>query len=118
MRRLADVVVDQRPLVMSETASVLAACTQMAERRAGSVLVTDTQGDLVGIFTGRDVVCNVLAAGKDAVATPLSQVMTRDPVTMSPDRSAVDALRLMWDGGFRHVPLIQGARLIGVVSRG
>jgi CBS domain-containing protein len=44
--------------------------------------------------------------------------MTNDPTTMSPDKSAIDALRLMWDGGFRHVPVVKGGRLAGVVSRG
>jgi len=103
---------------MHKTATVKAACQQMSERRAGSVLVTDEKGALVGIFTGRDAVCGVLARGKNAAKTTLSQVMTPNPVTMSPDKTAIDALRLMWDGGFRHVPLVQGERLFGVVSRG
>jgi CBS domain-containing protein len=118
MRRLSDIVCNQNPLTMHQTATVKAACQQMSQRRAGSVLVTDEDGALVGIFTGRDAVCRVLATGKDSSKTRLSQVMTTDPVTMTPDKTAIDALRLMWDGGFRHVPLVQENRLFGVVSRG
>jgi CBS domain-containing protein len=118
MRRLSDIICNQDPLIMRQTATVKAACQEMRDRRAGSVLVTDAKGALVGIFTGRDAVCSVLATGKDPAKTALSQVMTARPVTMSPDRTAVDALHLMWNGGFRHVPLVEGERVIGVVSRG
>lgn len=118
MRRLSDIICNQDPLIMRQTATVKAACQEMRDRRAGSVLVTDAKGALVGIFTGRDAVCSVLATGKDPAKTTLSQVMTARPVTMSPDRTAVDALHLMWNGGFRHVPLVEGERVIGVVSRG
>lgn len=118
MRRLSDIVCNQNPLIMRKGSTVRAACRQMSERRAGSVLVTDEDDHLVGIFTGRDAVCKVLASGKDAAKTTLGQVMTCDPVTMTPDKTAIDALRLMWDGGFRHVPLVQGEEVLGVVSRG
>jgi len=118
MRRLSDIICNQNPLIMGQMATVKAACQQMKERRAGSVLVTDEKGNLVGIFTGRDAVCNVLAAGKSASKTTLKQVMTHNPTTMKPNLTAIDALRLMWDGGFRHVPLVEGGRVHGVVSRG
>ena len=85
---------------------------------AGSVLVTGDTGRLVGIFTGRDAVCRFLAEGRDAATTHLGEVMTRKPMAMSPDQTAIDALRLMWDGGFRHIPLIRTGQIVGVVSRG
>lgn len=50
--------------------------------------------------------------------TQLADVMTRDPVSLGPDASAMDALRLMQDGGFRHVPLLREGIVVGVVSRG
>jgi CBS domain-containing protein len=118
MRNLLDVICDQNPLIMPETTTIKAACLEMHKRRAGSVLVTDEKGALVGIFTGRDAVCSVLAKGKSASKTRLSEVMTRNPVTMTPNRTALDALRLMWDGGFRHVPLVDGEKIVGCVSRG
>jgi CBS domain-containing protein len=118
VRRLSDIVCNQDPLVMPQTATVKSACRHMKDHRAGSVLVTDQHGVLVGIFTGRDAVWRVLAYGKDASKTTLGDVMTANPVTMSSEMTAIDALRLMWDGGFRHVPLVDGDRLVGVVSRG
>ena len=118
MRKLSDVILEQHPLIMDETASVKAACEKMRDSRAGSVLVAGDSGRLVGIFTGRDAVCRVLAEGRDAATTRLGEVMTRKPMAMSPDQTAIDALRLMWDGGFRHVPLIRTGQILGVVSRG
>ena len=118
MRKLSDVILEQNPLTMNETASVMAACERMRDTQAGSVLVTGDNGWLVGIFTGRDAVCRVLAQGRDAATTRLGDVMSAKPATMSPDQTAIDAMRLMWDGGFRHVPLVKNDKVLGVVSRG
>lgn len=117
MRRLSDIIWNQEPLILPHTESVKSACAQMEARKTGSVLVIDEAGRLVGIFTGRDAVRRVLAKGK-ASKTRLKEVMTRRPTTMSSKKTAIDALRLMWDGGFRHVPLIERGRIKGVVSRG
>jgi CBS domain-containing protein len=103
---------------LNETASVMDACNRMRDGKAGFVLVTGDTGGLVGIFTGRDAVCRVLAQRRDAATTRLVEVMTPNPTTMSPDQTAIEALRLMWDGGFRHVPLVKSGRIVGVVSRG
>jgi CBS domain-containing protein len=118
MRKLSDVILEQHPLVMNEKASVQEACVAMRDARAGSVLVTDDAGRLTGIFTGRDAVCRMLAEGRPAATTTLGEAMTRDPITLKPEETAIDALRLMWDGGFRHVPLVGNGRILGVVSRG
>src|SRR4029078_2308383 len=111
MRKLSDVILEQRPLTMNETASVMAACERMRDSQAGSVLVTGDTGRLVGIFTGRDAVCRVLAEGRRPAATALAEVMTRTPMTLKPEETAIDALRLMWDGGFRHVPLVRDGKI-------
>jgi CBS domain-containing protein len=118
MRKLSDVTLDQDPLVLQGSTVVIEACRQMADRRAGSVAVVDEGGRLVGIFTGRDALTRVLGCGRDATTTCLIDVMTRDPETLSPDQTAVDALRLMWDGGFRHLPMVKDGKVVGVVSRG
>lgn len=118
MRKLRDIVWDQQPVMLPPTATVAEACRAMRDRRVGSVVVTKEGGALAGIFTGRDAVCRVLAEGKDVARTRLADVMTPDPAAMSPEQSAVDALRLMWDGGFRHLPLVKAGRVVGVVSRG
>ncbi|MGZ5926647.1 MAG: CBS domain-containing protein [Rhizomicrobium sp.] len=117
VRLLSDIVCNQRPLMLKDTAPVGRACQHMRERKTGSVLVVDDAGRLVGIFTGRDAVRRVLAAGKNA-ATTLREVMTADPVTISSNKSSIEALRTMWDGGFRHLPLMDGDKILGVISRG
>jgi CBS domain-containing protein len=118
MRQLSDIVFDQTPLILPPTATVQHACQLMRDRRAGSVLVCENNGRLLGIFTGRDAVCRVLATGQSAATTQLADVMTANPATMSSEQSAIDAMRLMWDGGFRHVPLVKEGKVLGVVSRG
>lgn len=89
----------------------------MGKRKAGSVLVTDDDGKVIGIFTGRDAVRRVLAKGQSGDIL-LKHVMTKNPTTMTPDKTAIDALRLMWSGGFRHIPILDGKKIIGVISRG
>ena len=79
--------------------------------------MVDSQQRLNGIFTGRDAV-RLLAEGKDAAATLLAKAMTPKPVTVAPDSHAIDALRAMSDGGFRHVPVTDNEKIWGVVSRG
>src|SRR5215213_5273163 len=78
-RPMSEIIKRQEPLALSPTASVEHACRLMRERRVGAVLVVDDEQRLVGIFTGRDAVCRVLAEGSDAAATKVSEVMTRAP---------------------------------------
>ena len=103
---------------MPQTATVKAACQNMRDQKAGSVMVTDEDGQLTGIFTGRDAVCRVVAAGKSAARTKLVDVMTPNPVCLSPNQMAIDALRLMWNHNFRHVPVTENGKVLGVISRG
>jgi len=118
MRRLFDIIFNQQPLELPSTTSVQDACNAMSQIGIGSVLVIDESGCLNGIFTGRDAVHRVIALGKDAGDTQLVDVMTANPVTLPPDKSAIEALRLMWDGGFRHLPVVDNERVLGIVSRG
>ena len=118
MRNLSDIVSENKPFTLPPSATVREACCAMRDRRIGAVLVTGKEGQLLGIFTGRDAVARVVAAGKSATKTKLGTVMTANPVTMAPDMTALDALRLMWDGGFRHVPLVEDDCLVGLISRG
>jgi len=117
-RHMLDIVRDQKPVTLPPTATVREACKRMSERRVGAVLVTEDGDRLVGIFTGRDAICRVLAEGKSAARTHLSEVMTPTPHCMPPGRTAIEALRLMQDGGFRHIPVTESGRVVGIVSRG
>jgi CBS domain-containing protein len=118
MRKMSDLVRNQRPLALPPTATVMEAARQMRERHVGATLVTDGNIRLVGIFTGRDAVDRVLAEGKDPTATTLAEVMTRDPQTLTPQHNAVEALRLMQDVRCRHLPIVHEGELVGIVSRG
>ena len=115
-RTLAYIVKDQNPLVMLAAETVQSACRSMCERRAGSVLVVDDRQRLIGIFTGRDAV-RTLAQGKSVARTTLDKAMTPNPITVTPDQRAIDALRAMSDGGFRHVPVVEDGRIWGIVAR-
>jgi CBS domain-containing protein len=110
------IVKDQNPLILNATTPIRAACAAMCRRRAGSVLVVDDEHRLCGIFTGRDAV-RVLANTPGDAETLLSAAMTASPVTISPKARAIDALRLMSDGGFRHLPVVDDGRIWGIVSR-
>ena len=116
-RKLALIVKDQNPLTMPASETVQHACQRMWERRVGAVLVTDADQHLVGIFTGRDAV-RALAEGKSPAQTTLAATMTADPDTIGPQRTAIDALNAMNDGGYRHLPVVADGKILGVVSRG
>ncbi len=116
-REMAEIIRNQQPVMMLASASVQDACKQMGERGIGAVLVTDRNSRLLGIFTGRDAV-KTLAKARDAAKTHLRDVMTKAPHCMAPRSTAIEALRLMRDGGFRHVPVVENEVVVGIVSRG
>jgi CBS domain-containing protein len=94
--------------------TVAEAATIMGERRAGSALVMD--GDsLLGIFTERDIV-KALGQHFDAAGHAVSEWMTAEPMTVPPDTTVDEALRTMLDRGFRHLPVVEAERVVGVVS--
>jgi CBS domain-containing protein len=113
---IPDVVRDPQPVHLTASASVREAAKVMHGRNVGSVLIIE-DGRLEGIFTERDVVHRVVAAGRDPDGTLLGEVMTRDPDTVLPDTTALDALRRMHDGGYRHLPVVEKGRVVAVVSR-
>jgi CBS domain-containing protein len=116
-RPIGLIVKEQNPVTLSSRATLRQACKLMAERGVGAVLVTDGHGLLRGIFTGRDAV-RALGQGLDPAATTLHTVMTRNPRTVAPNSTAIDALRMMSDCGFRHLPVVENERILGIVSRG
>jgi len=115
MRSLRSIVAGRPPVTVSRNATVVDAARQMKQRNVGSVLVVD--GDrLVGIFTERDALFRVLAAARDPATTTLGDVMTPQPQTMHPDEPFVRALRVMHEGKFRHLPVVEFGRPLGIVS--
>lgn len=95
--------------------TVSQAARLMATKDAGAVLVVEDD-QLIGIFTERDVVFRVIAQGLDPKETCLRQVMTADPKTLGPNQCYGHALVIMQENGFRHVPVVDENRPIGIIS--
>jgi CBS domain-containing protein len=104
-------------LSLGPGASVHEAACVMTHANCGSVLVVDSSTTLLGILTERDLMTRVLAKGLDAVDTTVSQVMTRNPQCVGPEVKVADAVLIMIERGFRHLPIVaEGGRIMGVFS--
>jgi CBS domain-containing protein len=104
------------PVTVESKTSIAETVRLMQERHIGCVLVT-REGRLLGIFTERDVLCEVMGAGRNPKETAVDELMTENPETLSPDAAIAFALNKMSIGGFRHVPLVDDeGRPVGVVS--
>ena len=97
------------------TTTVKDAANLLKARRVGAVAVVE-EGKLIGIFTERDALFRVVAEGRDPQATRLADVMTRNPQSIHPDKPFPDALHIMYEGGFRHVPVVEDGRPVGIIS--
>jgi CBS domain-containing protein len=100
-----------------EDVTVLAATQLMQERRIGSVIVTRGER-IVGIFTERDIVNRVVAAGRDPRTTAVRDVMTTPVACCHPDTELEECVALMTDKRLRHLPVVKDGQLCGVVSSG
>jgi CBS domain-containing protein len=101
-------------VAVEPSASVAAAVTVMGMQRIGALLVMESER-LEGIFTERDLV-RALSYDIGAASQPVGQWMTRDPVTVGPEASIEQALEIMLAGNFRHLPVMEGERVVGMVS--
>ncbi|HEX4883886.1 MAG TPA: CBS domain-containing protein [Casimicrobiaceae bacterium] len=115
IRSLRTIAARKPPTVFPVDAPVSEVAQTLRARQVGAGMIVEG-GRLVGIFTERDALFRVLAEGRDPRSTRVGEVMTRDPQTVHPDRPFVDALRMMHDGRFRHVPIVEDGRPIGMVS--
>lgn len=101
-------------ITVEPSTSVAAAVTVMGMQRVGAVLAIEN-GRLEGIFTERDLV-RALSYDIGAASQPVSQWMTRNPITVGPDTSVEQGLEVMLTGHFRHLPVMEGESLAGIVS--
>ena len=115
-RSIRSVIGKRTPVCAAGTIKVCDAARLMKENNVGALLIVDDQGRLRGIFTERDAVFRVLAGDHDIRTMQVGQAMTRDPKTIEPDKAFGYALLMMFDGGFRHVPVVENGRPIGMVS--
>ena len=114
-RTIRTIIAEQEPVTAPATMTVNEAARLMREHRVGAIMVVQ-EGTLAGIFTERDALIRVLADGRDVQATRLADVMTRNPKTIHPDRFFAEALQMMYGGSFRHVPVVEDGRPVGMVS--
>ena len=114
-RRIRAIIGNRAPVAAASTLTVTEAAKLMQHEGVGALLVTNA-GHLAGIFTERDALFRVIAEGRDPKKTPLAEVMTANPRTIALDRPFDHALHLMYEGGFRHVPVLDDGRPVGVVS--
>jgi CBS domain-containing protein len=106
-------------VTVSPRASVAEAAAIMSAKHVGSAIVLDENDDvhdvLVGIFSERDIL-HALGSDFDAAAHTVAEWMTKEPATIDAGASVTDALGRMLKEGFRHLPVLEGGRLVGMVS--
>lgn len=114
-RPVGALVATQRIVTAPADTSVTAAACAMKAAKVGALLVVE--GNLLsGIFTERDALFRVLAEGRNPDTTPISEVMTASPQTIGPDKPFGHAMHMMYEGGFRHVPVVENGVPLGMVS--
>jgi CBS domain-containing protein len=115
MSTVYDLVKDRRVYSIDADKTVLEAARFMMEHSIGALPVL-RNGELVGIFSERDVMNRVVAAGRTPGTTMISEVMTSNPRGVDADESVEECLFLMKEFGFRHLPIVSGKELKGLVS--
>lgn len=114
-RTIRDIIKHQQPVTAPADMSVREAARVMKQHRIGAMMVVEG-GILAGIFTERDALNRMVAEGRDAQTTTLAEVMTSNPKVLSPNASFTAALEMMHEGRFRHVPVVEDGRPLGMVS--
>ena len=115
IRSVRSVVASQTPLTAPKSTTVLEAAHLMKQHGKGALMVVEGS-KLIGIFTERDALFRVIAAGRDPATTALAEAMTLQPQTIHPDEPFLNAMRIMHGGGFRHLPVAEHGRPLGMVS--
>jgi CBS domain-containing protein len=115
MTTIREILRDRKTFSASIQDTVLHAARYMVEHNIGAVPVLK-DGQLEGIFSERDIMKRVLVEGRDPARTAISDVMTRNPLVVSPDDKIEHCLVLMKQHGFRHLPVCSGRKLEGFLS--
>ncbi len=116
LRIIPDIVENQKIRGLSEQSTIREAAKQMADNDIAAIVVTDDGGKLLGIVTERDMTRRIIAKGRDADKVTVGEIMTGNPDTLAPGDSALDALELMRTRKYRHLPVVDDGRVVGMVS--
>jgi CBS domain-containing protein len=103
---------------MRPTSTIADVVMRLAERGIGAILVEDALGQVLGIVSERDIVRALAVHGAATLGMTAGQLMTARLVTAAPGISVAEAMRIMTDGRFRHLPVVDGGKVIGIVSIG
>jgi CBS domain-containing protein len=103
---------------VAPTVTVYKAIELMSLKNIGGLLITDEQGRLLGIFTERDYARRLILKGKSSKDTLIEEIMTENPVTVSPDNTIEDCMKTMTNRFIRHLPVVDDGALVGMISIG
>jgi len=115
MAKVKDLIKNRQTHTVQDEQTVFEAARFMVERNIGAVPVL-RDGKLVGIFSERDIMKRVVAQAHDPRTTKVSDIMTKDPVTVTPESSDEECMRLMRDHNCRHLPICEDKKLWGLIS--
>ena len=116
---LDNVLINQRLVLIDNSSSSYEAAVMMLKNRCGALLVCDSKtkdGTLVGIVTERDLAFRVIPKGLDPKKTSVEKIMTKNVDTISPNKTTLDAIKVMKTKGFRHLPVTKDKKIIGILS--
>lgn len=114
-RPIRTIIEGQEVISCPSQTTVSEAALLMKQHEIGALMVVD-EGKLVGVFTERDALFRVVAEGRDTQLTRLADVMTANPQTIDPDKPFINALQMMHEGRYRHVPVVDNGRPVGMIS--
>ena len=101
------------------TVTVYKAIELMSQKNIGGLIITDHRGEkLLGIFTERDYARRLILKGKSSKDTQIGEIMTENPITVTPDASIEDCMKIMTNRHIRHLPVVDEGRLVGMISIG
>jgi len=115
MRQIGEIIEGHPLFHVPSTASVRDVARTMSERNIGAIAVLDS-GKLVGVFSERDVLTRIVAEGRNPDETRVESVMTKDIIVAAPADDINEALQKMHECNCRHLPVVQGGNLVGMIS--
>ena len=117
MPKISDIMREHRVLSVDADQTVIEAARLMTEFNIGAVPVLRA-GELIGIFSERDLMRRVVAGGRSPAMTKVSEVMTSKPQTVNAESDLDDCMQMMQEAGFRHLPVLDGDKIVGIASIG
>ena len=115
---LAREVMTLKPVTTSPEKTVYLTLKKMVKYNVGSILVVDKKNNLLGVFTEKDIMKRILLAGKDPKKTKIKDVMTKRVITIGPWEDISEIITLFNEKKIRRIPVVDGKKLVGVISRG